>query len=121
MVAASSAADAITFSGLIDNLDVQKNTKLHVREYWKSVQNQEVTWSGEVYDVQGGAKSRVKILIADKLRPTYKGYNIVLTTTDVAKAADIKRGQKIKFKGILHDYSAKRAGATVDLTEGQLL
>jgi hypothetical protein len=110
-----------SFVAVVDNLDLQKNTKLHAREYWKSVQGQEVTWSGEVYDVQGGAKARVKIFVADKARPLYKGYNMVLSSTDVSKAAALKRGQKIKFKGVLRDFNGKRSGAVIEVADVQIL
>lgn len=114
------AAQNMTFSTVIDNLDLRKNTKLHVREYWKSIQGQQVSWSGEAYDVQGGAKSRVKLFVADKSRPLYKGYNIVVTSYDVEKAANIKKGQRVRFTGTLQDYSAKRAGAVIEISDAQL-
>jgi hypothetical protein len=115
------AQQNLGFDSVVDNLDLRKNTKLHVREYWKSIQDQQVTWSGEAYDVQGGAKSRVKIYIADKSRPLYKGYNIVVTSTDVEKAANIRKGQRVRFTGTLHDYNARRAGAVFEISDAQLL
>jgi len=118
---AATAQQSLSFTTVVDNLDLRKNTKLHAREYWKSIQDQQVTWAGEAYDVQGGAKSRVKIYIADKSRPLYKGYNIVVTTNDVEKAANIKKGQRVRFTGALHDYNARRAGAVFEITDAQLL
>jgi hypothetical protein len=114
------AQQNLSFTTVVDNLDLRKNTKLHVREYWKSIQDQQVSWSGEAYDVQGGAKSRVKVYVADKSRPLYKGYNIVVTSNDVEKAANIKKGQRVRFTGTLHDYNARRAGAVIEITEAQL-
>jgi len=111
----------LSYQTVNDNLDLRNNTKLHVKEYWKSVQNQQVTWSGEVFDVQEGHGSRVKILIADKSRPLYKGYNIVITTTDVSKAANVKKGQRIKFNGTLSDHKLQRTGAVLEVTNAQLL
>jgi hypothetical protein len=113
-------AASLSFSTVVDNLDLRKNTKLHVREYWKSIQDQQVSWSGEAYDVQGGFKSRVKLYIADKSRPLYKGYNIVVSTMDVEKAANIKKGQRVRFSGSLHEFSAKRSGAVIEITDAQL-
>jgi hypothetical protein len=111
----------LSFATVITNLDLRSNTKLHVKEYWKSIQNQQVTWSGEVYDVKAGHGSRVKIMIADKTQPIFKGYNIVITTTDIEKAANVKKGQRIKFSGTLSDHKLERAGAVLEVTNAQLL
>jgi isopentenyl phosphate kinase len=119
-LAVAMAADLMSFTSVVDNLDLRKNTKLHVREYWKSIQNQQVSWSGEVIDVQGGAKSRVKLLVADKSRPLYKGYNLVITSYDVEKAANIRKGQKVRFTGTLSGYNAKHAGAVIEIADAQL-
>lgn len=120
LMIAAVAQQNLSFTTVVDNLDLRKNTKLHVREYWKSIQDQQVSWSGEAYDVQGGAKSRVKIYVADKSRPLYKGYNIVVTSNDVEKAANIKKGQRVRFTGTLHDYNARRAGAVIEIVDAQL-
>lgn len=114
------AAQSVTFTAVIDNLDLKKNTKLHASEYWKSVRDQSVTWSGETYDVQGGKRSVVKLFLADKSRPLYKGYNIIVTTTDVEKAAAIKKGQRVRFTGTLRDYNAKRSGAVIEVVDASL-
>jgi hypothetical protein len=113
------AADSMGFGVVVDNLDVRKNTKLHVREYWKSIVNQSVSWSGEVYDVKA-SRSKVQVLVADKSRPLYKGYNIVVNTRDVSAAADLKIGQRVRFTGTLHEYKAEREGAVLQLAEAQL-
>jgi hypothetical protein len=114
------AAPSIGFGQVIDNLDGQKNTKLHVEEYWKFIKGQEVTWSGEVTDVDGGS-SKAKLYVADKSRPLYDGYNIIVTTSDVSKASNIKKGQLVRFKGILDDYNSKKPGAVIKLKEAQIL
>jgi hypothetical protein len=113
------AADSMSFGVVVDNLDVHKNTKLHVREYWKSIVNQSVSWSGEVYDVKA-SRNKVQLLVADKSRPLYKGYNIVVATRDVAAAADLRIGQRVRFTGTLHEYKAEREGAVLELAEAQL-
>lgn len=119
VVAAWAGAPA-SFGQLIDNLDSRKNTKLHTKEYWKSVKGQEVTWRGEVVDVDGGS-SQAKLYVADKSRPLYKGYNVIVITGDVAKALTIKKGQKVRFKGTLDDYDQKDAGAVVEIKEAIIL
>ncbi len=114
------AQKALGFAELFDHVDLRKNTKLHAQEFWKSVKDTEVTWSGEVVDVEGGS-SKVKIRAADKSRPTYKGYNIVIITHDVSKAADLKKGQRFRFKGILTGYDSKDAAAVIEVKEAQIL
>lgn len=116
----SVAAQNVAYGELVDNLDLRKNTKLHVTEYWKTVRGSEVTWSGEVVDVKGGS-SKVKLYVADKSRPLYKGYNIIVTSSDASKAANLKKGQRVRFKGVLDDYSAKKPGAVIEVVEAQLL
>lgn len=110
----------ITFGQVVDGVDPRKNTKLAAQEYWKTTKGQEVTWSGEVYDVKGGSK-KATVYVADKSRPLYKGYNIKVETFDVSKAASLKKGQKVRFKGLLDDYDQKDNGAIVELSEASLL
>ena len=120
LVVSAHAASGPSFGTVVDNLDVRKSTKLHVREYWKSIQDQQVSWSGDAWEVQGGAKSRVKLYLADKSRPLYKGYNIIVTSSDVDKAANIKKGQRVRFTGTLRAYNSKRAGAVIEISEATL-
>jgi hypothetical protein len=115
------AAAPASFGQLVDNLDPRKNTKLHAKEYWKNVKGAEVTWTGEVVDVDSGGSSKAKIYVADKSRPLYKGYNIVVITGDIAKASAVKKGQRLRFKGLLDDYDQKDAGAIVELKEAMIL
>src|ERR1051326_2752865 len=86
-----------SFTTVVDNLDPRKNTKMHARDYCRSVRGEDVSWSGVVQDVRGG-KARAKVYVADKSRPVYNGYNIVVTTSDLGKASNLKRGQHVKFK-----------------------
>ncbi len=116
----ATAEPAPSFAQIVDHLDGNKNTKLHVQEYWKGIKGQEVTWTGEVYDVQGGS-SKAKVYVADKSRPLHKGYNIVVITHDISKAANLKKGQRFRFKGILEDYDSKNPGAVIELKEAQIL
>lgn len=107
-----------SFGTVVDNLDPRKNTKLHAREYCKSVKGEQVSWSGVVHDVRGG-KSRAKVYVADKSRPLYSGYNIVVTTNDLDKAASLKRGQAVRFTGTLDDCNLKSAGAVIGVDGGE--
>lgn len=121
LLALSAYAADLGFATVVDNLDLRKNTKLHVQEYWKGIAGQTVQWSGEAVDVQGGKRSRVKVFIADTSQPLYKGYNIVVISHDIEKAATIKKGQKVKFSGQLSRFNAKRAGAVIEISDAQLL
>jgi hypothetical protein len=110
----------VSFGQVVDGVDPRKNTKLASKEFWKSVKGQEVSWSGEVIDIDGSSK-KAKLYVADKSRPLYKGYNIVVVTLDVAKAASLKKGQTVRFKGLLDDYDQKDQGAIVEVTEASIL
>ena len=97
---------------VFNNLDLQKNTRLHVEEYWKTVNNQEHSCEGMVVDVQrdrGGAE----VLVAVPSRITFRDYNVILTVPDVTVAADLKRRQTIRFKGVLASYRAGRDGGVI--------
>ena len=122
LLALSAVAGAnLRFDDIVDNLNTRKYAKQYVREYWQSVQDQQVSWSGEAYDVQSRSKTRAKIYIADRSRPLFNGYNIIVTTHEVEKAAAIKRGEQVKFIGTLRNYVTKRSGAVLEITEAQLL
>ncbi|MEW6109142.1 MAG: hypothetical protein AB1632_08290 [Nitrospirota bacterium] len=109
------------FQKVVDNLDLRKNTKLHVREYWKEIEGKEVVWSGIVFDVRGG-RGKAEVLVANKIRPAVRGYNIALIVYDVSRAAKLKKGQRIKFKGYLHGYSAGRhGGIVITLRDAEIL
>lgn len=119
-VAVAVLAAGPSFGQVIDGLDSVKNTKLAIKTNWEEFKGREVAWGGTVVDVDGSSK-KVIILVADKSRPLYKGYNIVVATYDVAKAAKLKRGQTVRFKGILDDFDTKKAGAVLEVIEAQIL
>jgi len=118
VAAAAPAWAGPSFTTVVDNLDLHKNTRLHAREYCKSVRGELVSWSGVVHDVRGG-KARAKVYVADKSRPLHSGYNIVVTTNDLEKAASLKRGQGVHFTGSLDDCTLKSAGAVIGVDGGE--
>src|SRR5256885_1577230 len=81
LLGAAGSAAGVTFSEVVDNVDRSVHTTMNIKEYWKGVEGKEVTWAGEVYDVESG-RSQVRILVIDKSRPLYKGYNIRVVTQD---------------------------------------
>ena len=118
MAACAPALAGPSFGTVVDNLDLRKNTRMHAREYCKSVRGEQVSWSGVVHDVRGG-KTRAKVYVADRSRPLHAGYNIVVTTTDLEKAASLKRGQNVRFTGSLDDCTLKNAGAVIGVDGGE--
>ena len=118
--AAPASAPAGSFAEVVDNMDPRKQTKLQAKEYWQKVKNTEVTWSGVVYDVKGGS-SKAKVYVADKSRPLHSGYNIAVVTHDIEKAANLKKGQSLRFKGNLDDFRNKSAGGIVTVVNAQIL
>ena len=116
LLPAAVPAAGLTFPEVVDAVDRNAHTKLNIKDYWGEVRGKEVTWSGVVYDVEPG-KSHVRILVTDKSRPLYHGYNIRVYTQDRTKASNLKRGQRIQFRGLLHNYHSKDAGAVIDVNE----
>jgi hypothetical protein len=96
----------------VDKLNQIKETALAVKANWQEMMGQEVTWTGKVVNVKGG-RGKADIFIFNKDRSSYKGYNIVLETFDMEAAANLKIGQKIKFKGILIDYKGKKGNPVI--------
>jgi len=113
------AANQLSFSDVADNLNAAKKTDLYVKTYWQEITGQEVYWIGKVVNVKGG-KGKADVFIADKDKPLYKGYNIVIETFDMEGAGKLEIGQTLKFKGVLSNYKAKRGNPViVYLTQGE--
>ena len=110
---------ALGFGEIVDHMDSRKQTKMYTKEYWQKVKGTEVTWSGVVHDVKGGS-SKAKVYVADKSRPLHSGYNIVVVTHDIEKAAKLRKGQSLRFKGNLDDFRNKTAGGIVTIANAQL-
>jgi hypothetical protein len=103
---------SMNFGEVSDRLNQIKNTELGVKTNWQELKGQEVAWTGKVVNVKGG-HGKAEITVANKERPTYKGYNIVLETFDMTGAGGLKIGQSIKFKGIINDYKGKKGNPVV--------
>lgn len=107
---------ALTFDEIKTNLDPNKNTKIAMKEYWKSIEGTEVSWSGNVFDVKGGrGKYKVYIKVGKTVNP-----NVVLVTSD-DKASNLKKNQAIKFRGRLANYKGWLGRLTIELTDGEIL
>lgn len=102
----------LTFETVVDNLDSGKNTELHAKEYWKSIEHQELISSGTVVEVKDGRKG-AEITVTNRSRPASDGINMVLRVTDIARAAKLKVKESIRFKGSLREYRNRRSGEVV--------
>lgn len=114
-------AAAIGYGALVDQLNPKSKTKLQLKETWKQYKGQEVAWSGTVVEVKDG-KHGAKVYILEPSRKNYKGYNVVMATHDKERAAKLKRGQSIRFKGKLYDFDNHNNGSvSIDLRDGGFL
>ena len=114
-------AAGIGYGALVDQLNPDQKTTLQLKETWKQYKGQEVTWAGTVVEVKDG-KHGAKVYILDRARKNYKGYNVVMATHDKERAARLKRGQQIRFKGVLYDFDPHNNGSiSIDLRDGEFL
>lgn len=114
-------AAGIGYGALVDQLRIENKTKAELKETWKKYKGQEVTWSGTVTEVKTGKKN-AKVYVLDGSRKSYKGTNIQLNTRDLDRAAKLKRGQTVRFKGTLHNFkNHDNGGVTVSLRDGEIL
>jgi serine/threonine protein kinase len=100
------AGNSITYNEFCDKVDLTKSTSLAVKDFWSKNKGKEFTWTGKVFNVVGGRREN-DIYIDNPSRINYKGYNIILVTTDKEKAATLKKGQTISFTGNAYNYKAK--------------
>lgn len=114
-------AAGIAYGALVDQLRIENKTKAELKETWKKYKGQEVTWSGTVTEVNTGKKN-AKIYVLDSSRKNYKGTNIQVNSRDLERAAKLKRGQKVRFKGRLHKFKNHNNGSvTISLRDGEFL
>ena len=110
--AASQGTASPTFTEVVDNLDLTKKTSLYVEQYWLEIKGKEVAWSGEVKSVKGG-RGKAELLVANKSRSTYKGFNLVLVTHDIETASKLEIGQPIRFTGSLYKYKGRKGNPII--------
>lgn len=109
------------YGQLVDQLHIENKTKAELKETWKKYKGQEVSWSGTVTEVNTGKKN-AKIYVLDSSRKNYKGSNIQVNSNDLERAAKLKRGQTIRFKGQLHNFKNHDNGAvTISIRHAEIL
>ena len=86
------------------NMNPAKNTKLHSTEYWKGVEGKDVKSSANVVGVQGRRNYAEILVLRRNDTPSNGKHNMVLLVPDIAKAAELKVGQSIRFTGTLSEY-----------------
>lgn len=99
--------NSLKFVHVVDKLELGKNTSLAAKQYWLSIKGEKVSWKGVVKDVKGG-RGKAAVYINKEVKPSYKGFNVLLSTYDLEKAAQLKIGQTVKFSGYLNRYKAHR-------------
>lgn len=112
LMAASCGRPFKALDHVFENLDLQKNTKLHVEEYWKTINGKDYTAAGRVVDVRRDREG-AEVFVAVPSRITFHDFNVVLTVPDVSHAAALSRQQNVTFKGFLNNYKSDRNGGTV--------
>lgn len=100
-----------SFAEMRHHLNANKRTALHVTEYWKEKMGTTVTWGGKVVGATAGRGSAAQVQVANSEGPTYRGYNVMLMTSDVDTASSLEIGQRIKFRGSLMKQSPSRDGS----------
>lgn len=104
---------SMTFKEFTENLMLSKNTSLYVKHFWaNNARGKSFTWTGKVVTAKGG-RGKAELQIANSSTPLYKGFNIILVTHQLDKAAALKVGQEIKFKGIVYNYKGSGRAAIV--------
>lgn len=111
----------VSFAAMVDGLDSNQNTALAGQQFWDQHHGRAVTWDGEVYEVKA-SRGRAEIYLANSSRPLYRGYNIILQTTDLQGAGKLRRGDRARFDGLPSRYSAHPGNPVViTLGNGRLL
>jgi hypothetical protein len=110
--AASQPAASPTFTEVVDSLDLATKTPLYVKQYWLENKGKEVAWGGVVKNVTGG-RGKAELQVANESRRTFKGFNLVLVTHDIATASKLEIGQPIRFTGSLHKHKGRKGNPII--------
>ncbi len=102
----------MSFKEYAKHLMLTKNTSLHVKNFWSKTKGKTYIWTGKVLDVKGG-RGKAEIHVANSDSPLYKGFNLILVSYHIDKAAALKKGQEIRFKGQVYNYKGRRGNPII--------
>lgn len=112
----AASKDHLSLGELERNLDPHRNTKVYIRDYWRKVRGEKVSWSGKVVDVKEGRGNRFRLHTVVGDRTPKRGYNAILIAEGQSWLKGLRRGEVINFTGVLRDTSSMR-GFSVELTD----
>jgi len=115
LVPATQAAEP-TYGQLVDALKPGNKTKAQLQSIWKEHRGKAVTWSGTLVDAKEG-RHFTTLRVLDKTRKHYKGSNIAVEVRDKERAAKLRKGQTVRFKGKLDKYRQHDNGSTTVTVE----
>lgn len=97
---------SLAFEDVVRCMDLKEGSKAEMKKCWKGIRGKIVNWSGEVVNAK---KSRSKsiVYINSGRKTSDKGYNVSFVTVDTS-AANLKKGDFIRFSGKLVDYDYDR-------------
>ena len=114
--AADTAVANVSYAKLVDDLNPTNKTKAELQRIWKEHQGNEVTWSAILVEAKEG-KNYTKLYLVDKSRKSHDGVNILVEAQNKDRAAALKKGQTVRFKGKLDKYNNKSSGSTIITVE----
>lgn len=103
----------LAVSDIVKKLDDSKQTSAGIKGYVKEIKGKQAEGTGKVVDVLDGRRDKYRVtILTDGSRPG-KGFNVVLYTTMNA-SSDLKKDQKIRFRGEVGRVSSIR-GTSIDI------
>ncbi|MDP2157785.1 MAG: hypothetical protein Q8K68_08770 [Nitrospirota bacterium] len=103
----------LAVSDIVRKLDDSKQTSASIKGYAKEIKGKQAEGTGKVVDVLDGRRDRYRVtILTDGARPG-KGFNVVLYTT-MNSSSDLKKDQKIRFRGEVGRVSSIR-GTSIDI------
>ncbi len=103
----------LAVSEIVKKLDDSKQTSAAIKGYTKEIKGKQAEGTGKVTDVLDGRRDKHRVTILSDGSKPEKGFNVVLYTTMNA-SAELKKDQKIKFKGEVGRVSSFR-GTSIDI------
>lgn len=103
----------LSVSDMVKKLDDSKQTSAAIKSYAKEIKGKRAEGTGKVVDVLDGKRDKYRVTILSDGSKSERGYNVVLYTTMNAPA-ELKKDQKVRFKGEVGRVSTFR-GTSIDI------